>query len=103
VSIREPRKTRLAVLMPVALACLAVQSATAQLSAQDRRRALRLSAGDAARRFQNLEVEGSKMETKHEPGRQVTKWQQRKRVNFFQALVVCLSLLVFVGSPASAN
>jgi hypothetical protein len=33
VSIREPRKTRLAVLMPVALACLAIQSATAQLSA----------------------------------------------------------------------
>jgi len=33
VSIREPRKTRLAVLRPVALACLAVQSATAQLSA----------------------------------------------------------------------
>ena len=32
-SIREPRKTRLAALMPVVLACLAVQSATAQLSA----------------------------------------------------------------------
>ena len=31
--IREPRKTRLAALMPVVLACLAVQSATAQLSA----------------------------------------------------------------------
>ena len=33
------------------------------------------------------------METKHEP----------KGVGFFQALLVCLSLLVFVGSPASAN
>ena len=43
------------------------------------------------------------METKHEPSRQVTKWQQRKRLNFLQALVVCSSLLVFVGSPASAN
>jgi len=46
------------------------------------------------------------METKHQPSRQnglVTKWQQRKGVNFFLALIVCLSLLVFAGSPASAN
>ena len=33
------------------------------------------------------------METRHEP----------RRVYFFQAFIVCLSLLVFVGSPASAN
>ena len=33
----------------------------------------------------------------------VTKWQQSKGVNFFPALIVCLSLLVFTGSPASAN
>ncbi|HWV89426.1 MAG TPA: hypothetical protein VNZ59_05005, partial [Burkholderiales bacterium] len=33
------------------------------------------------------------METKHEP----------KGVSFFQSFLVCLSLLVFVGSPASAN
>ncbi|MDD1641474.1 MAG: S8 family serine peptidase, partial [Methylococcaceae bacterium] len=46
------------------------------------------------------------METKHQPSRQngfVTKWQQRKGVNFFLALIVCLSLLVFAGSPAGAN
>jgi autotransporter-associated beta strand protein len=45
------------------------------------------------------------METKHQPGRQngiVTRCQQRG-VNFFLALIVCLSLLVFAGSPASAN
>ena len=45
------------------------------------------------------------METKHPPSRQngiVTKRQQRKRINFFLALV-CLSLLVFASSPASAN
>ena len=34
------------------------------------------------------------METTHEP---------RKGLNFLQALIACLSLLVFVGSPASAN
>ena len=46
------------------------------------------------------------METKHQPRRQngiATKWQQRKKVNFFLALIVCLSLLVLAGPPASAN
>ncbi|MFF2449776.1 S8 family serine peptidase [Neobacillus sp. NPDC058068] len=45
------------------------------------------------------------METKHQPSRQngiVTKWQQRKGLKFFHSLIVCSSLLVFSGSPASA-
>jgi subtilase-type serine protease len=58
------------------------------------------------RQFQKLDWRAlPKMETKHPPSRQngiVTKRQQRKRINFFLALV-CLSLLVFAGSPASAN